>query len=348
MALRLPRINRTWLMLFVAIMLGLGATWLTTQYLKIREQRLEADLAAKSQTGPGVKVVVPVKNLPRGITIDQTMVAAREIPSDLVYSDMITVATWDKYNGAKLVRAVEPGLPLRTADIEERGKDFSDLLESGTRAITVETDDLNSISQMVRPGNLIDLLVILPDASDVSGTGQQIVLFMQRLKVFATGQRVTKADEPAVPGQAPSSAARYSTFTFEVTPEQAARIALAQTLGKFRVVLRKEPDEEIVRLGRINTRNILSKAALDNTPEEKERGSETAVEYIIGGRGQAGVGNTITVNVPGLQGAPGMAPGAVPGAPAAAGAGPVMGMPSGIPSAAQPYFPQVPIAPAAK
>src|SRR5262245_57608482 len=160
MALRLPRINRTWLMLFVAIVLGLAATWLTSQYLKIREERIEADITKKTATGPGVRVVVPVKNLQRGATLDQSVVAAREIPADLVYSDMITVATWEKYNGAKTIRAVEQGLPLRTADVEERGKDFSDLLEAGARAITVETDDLNSISQMVRPGNLIDLFVI--------------------------------------------------------------------------------------------------------------------------------------------------------------------------------------------
>jgi hypothetical protein len=63
MALRLPRlrINRTWAMLFLAIGLGLLATWLTLQYLKLREQRMAADLAARSKGGPGVRVVVPTR-----------------------------------------------------------------------------------------------------------------------------------------------------------------------------------------------------------------------------------------------------------------------------------------------
>ena len=40
MALRLDRINRTWLMLFVAIVMALAAAWLTKKYLEVREQRI--------------------------------------------------------------------------------------------------------------------------------------------------------------------------------------------------------------------------------------------------------------------------------------------------------------------
>src|SRR6185503_3212224 len=114
------------------------------------------------------------------------------------------------------------------------------------------------------------------------------------------------------PGTPQGAGARYATFTFEVTPEDAARIALAQSLGKFRAVLRNEPDTEVVKLGRINSRNLLKKVAIaEDSPEERD---PTQVEYIIGGRSSGGIGNTINVSVPGMGGAmPGM-PGA-PGAP---------------------------------
>jgi pilus assembly protein CpaB len=129
---------------------------------------------------------------------------------------------------------------------------------------------------------------------------------------------------------------RYSNLTFEVSPDQAARIALAQQLGRIRAVLRTTPDEEIVRLGRINTKNLLKKGYLLDTPDEVDA---SAVEYIIGGKGGGGVGNTITVNVPGM--AP---PVAGPGVPAtaapAAAAAPVL--PSGIPAAAQSYVQPAP------
>jgi len=337
MALRLDRINRTWLMLFVAIIMALAAAWLTKQYLDVREKRIQEELASKARGGPTAKVVVPVRNLPGGSTVSGDAFAGRSIPADLISSDMITPDVFDKFEGAKLLRNVERGRPLRTIDVEEKGKDFSTLVEPGSRAITIDIDELNSIAQMVRPGNLVDLFLIMPDLSDLSGNNQQITLLMQRVKVIATGQTVRKADAFTAPQPGvPQGVVRYSNLTFEVSPDQAARIALAQQLGRIRAVLRTTPDEEIVRLGRINTKNLLKKGYLLDTPDEVDA---SAVEYIIGGKGGGGVGNTITVNVPGM--AP---PVAGPGVPAtaapAAAAAPVL--PSGIPAAAQSYVQPAP------
>ncbi len=336
MAIRLDRINRTWLMLFVAVVMALAAAWLTKQYLDVRERRIQEELASKAKGGPTAKVVVPRKGFPGGATLSGDMVAGRSIPADLVSPDMITPDTFDKYDGAKLLRNVERGLPLRTTDVEEKGRDFSTLLETGSRAITIDIDELNSIAQMVRPGNLVDLFLIMPDLSDLSGNNQQITLLMQRVKVIATGQTVRKSDTFTAPQPGvPQGVVRYSNLTFEVSPDEAARIALAQQLGRIRAVLRKEPDEEIVRLGRINTKNLLKKGYVKEGPEEIDGSS---VEYIIGGRGGAGVGNTINVTVPGI--APPV-PG-TPGVPATAAAAPPPGLPSNLPAAVQQYLQAAP------
>lgn len=341
MALRLPRlrINRTWLMLGIAVVLGLGATWLTIQYLKVREERMEADITSRARGGPTVKVAVPIKDLMKGMVIDGSVVAAREVQSDLVAPDAITPDNFEKFQGSRLTRDVLRGRPLAASDVESRDRDFSDMLAAGNRAITINVDDLNSIAQMVRPGNLVDLFLILPDMSDQTGNNQQIVLLLQRLKVLATGQAVRGSAAEDTPPGTPPGASRYTTFTFEVSPDQAARIALAQQLGTFRAVLRSEPDQEMVRLGKINTRNLLKKGYSDEAPEERD---ESAVEYIIGGRGQGGVGNTLTVNVPGLM--PGAA--AMPGAPAAGA--PLTGPAAALPPAAQQYVPMTPTTPPAK
>jgi pilus assembly protein CpaB len=327
MALRLDRINRTWLMLFVAIVMALAAAWLTKQYLDVRERRIQEELADKAKGGPTAKVVVPRKSLPGGIPITGDMVAGRSIPADLVSPDMITPDNFDKYDGAKLIRSVERGLPLRASDVEEKGRDFSSLIEAGSRAITIDIDELNSIAQMVRPGNMVDLFLIMPDTTDMSGNNQQITLLMQRLKVIATGQTVRKSEAFAAPqpGVQPG-VVRYTNLTFEVSPDQAARIALAQQLGRIRAVLRKEPDQEVVQLGKINTKNLLKKVRIkEEGPEEIDAGS---VEFIIGGKGGGGAGGTINVSVPGM--AP---PAMAPGAPAPAAPQPVS-----VPAAVQNYL----------
>lgn len=341
MAIRFDRINRTWLMLFVAIIMALAAAWLTKQYLDVREKRIQEELASKSKGGPTAKVVVPRKNLAGGSTVSGDAFAGRSIPADLVSADMITPDTFEKYEGAKLLRNVERGLPLRTSDVEEKGRDFSSLIESGSRAITIDIDELNSIAQMVRPGNLVDLFLIMPDLSDLSGNNQQITLLMQRVKVIATGQTVRKSDAFTAPQPGvPQGVVRYSNLTFEVSPDAAARLALAQQLGRIRAVLRKEPDEEIVRLGKINTKNLLKKGYTKDTPEEVDG---SAVEYIIGGKGGGGVGNTITVNVPGMAPPVAAAPGAsAPGVPATAANAPAPALPQNLPAAVQQYLQAAP------
>src|SRR3954467_3509112 len=130
MALRLPRlrINKLWLLMAAAVLLGLLATWLAVSYLKNREQRIAAELAQKAKGGPTITVVVPTRNVPKGTPIDQSIVAAREIASDLVYGDTITADQFEQVTGKRLLRDVEQGRPLRRADVfDDRPKDFSDL-----------------------------------------------------------------------------------------------------------------------------------------------------------------------------------------------------------------------------
>src|SRR3954463_7525154 len=163
MALRIfANINRMWLMLAAAIILGLAATWLAVNYLKTREARISEEIKARQAGGPTTEVVVPTKDLPRGSALTQSVLAGRPIASDLVYEDMITSDQFDKIAGKRLLRAVQQGRALRRADLfDERGKDFSDNIEPGLRAITIETDELNSISQMLRPGNFVDLYLLI-------------------------------------------------------------------------------------------------------------------------------------------------------------------------------------------
>src|SRR5262245_21201230 len=139
MALRLPQINRLWVMLFIAIALGLLATWLAINYLKGREKRIAEDMARRAKGGPTVTVVVPVARLPRGATLDDKSIAGREIAADLLYEEMITADQYDKIAGRRLLRPVERGRPLRRGDVFDiRSKDFSDAVEDGMRAITVD------------------------------------------------------------------------------------------------------------------------------------------------------------------------------------------------------------------
>lgn len=315
MALRFPRlrINRTWGTLVVALILGLVAAWLATQYIKAREQSIKESLAALNKSGPTVAVVVPVKNLPQGTPLTSNLVAARNVPADLVYPGTITPDQFKAYAGSKLLDDVLRGRPLREEDVHKKVKDFSELIAAGTRAITVDVNEVNSVANMIRPGNLVDLFLIMPDPKDASS--QQIVLLLQKLKVMAVGQSTHNAAPKTVNIPGMPSTIQYTNMTFEVTPEQAARLALAQQLGRLRAVLRAETDEQVAKMDPINSKTLISDA----------EGPTYTVQYIIGGSssGSGGVSTPLSVALSALQamrsngGAGAAAPASQPGAPQA-------------------------------
>jgi pilus assembly protein CpaB len=306
MALRLGklRINRLWVLLFMAVILAAFATWLAFTYLENREKAMQEELSARAQGGPKSTVVVPTSDLPEGFVIDEAVVAGRDIATDLVYKDTITIDDFDAIRGMSLLRDVQKGRPLMRQDIiDQRPKDFSHLLTKGMRAITIEIDEINSIAQMLKPGNFIDLHLIATEPGETQS--QEVFPFLQHVKVIATGQETTQsvvsraARNPELEGIVP-----YATVTVEVTPEEAAYIALAQQTGRIRATLRPNEDIELASYNAVTTRSLLGSVKKGGAYSP----ATAKVEYIVGGKAGSGASAPISINVPGM---PGLTPEAI-------------------------------------
>jgi pilus assembly protein CpaB len=309
MAMKLPRlrINKTWSMLFVAVALAFLATLLTTRYIKGREEHIAAEAKALAQQGGAtVSVVVPTRDLPAGAPLNENVVAARQVAADLVYPDAILASDFKKYNGQQLIRAVLVGRPLLKTDLHALSTDFSGTLPVGMRAMTVDVDELNSVAHLVQPGNRIDLMLTMRR----DGGGQTVVPFMDRMKVLAAGQRLDRGGEDKESGNKGSFS--YANLTLEVTAVQAARLTLAQDIGKLRIVLRNENDMKSDSFS-VNSQNIFGQTSMDdpiakrrmmamNTTMAKVHTNENTVEFIIGG--QRSGPNAKSLNMPVSGGEP--------------------------------------------
>lgn len=257
------KLNKTWLLLVLAIVLSALAAWLTMMYLDMRTQAIRDEItaAAEGNKGQTVRVIVPTRNLAAGTEINAAVVAAREIAADLVYDGAIFAADFDTIKGQALIRAVRQGRPLRKEDLQQVFADFSGYVPPGKRAITVAIDELDSNANMVQPGNMIDLMLVLgrDAASDVfvNTSGNIVLPFLNRMKVLATGQRLTPGGLPN-PGEGNNSRKSYTNLTLEVTPEQAGKLALAKEVGKLRAVLRNGQDEGMEDFGVLDQRNLLA------------------------------------------------------------------------------------------
>ncbi|MFC0399673.1 Flp pilus assembly protein CpaB [Paraburkholderia rhizosphaerae] len=244
--------GNAWIVLLVAVLIAGALTFFVYRYLVDHEARLKAEIAGR-QTRAGVAVVVPNRDVPAGTLLSSDDFVSRDIAADLVYDDMIRVADFDAYRASRLVRAVLHGRPLRTGDIDAlRGRDFSDTLPAGQRALTLEIDTINSTASLARPGNRVDIYWVGTSLDPAAAAARQpdehkvIRLLMPDVLILATGQdvRPRNADDAQDLADNPRANTNYNTVTVQVPAAEAARLALAQRVGSLRLILRNSDDRQ--------------------------------------------------------------------------------------------------------
>lgn len=273
-------INKNWLLLAGAIALGGLAFFLSNKAINSRIVELEEE-ATRGKTM--VRVVVASRSLSAGELIDSSVVSVREIPLEFVNKTTVIPDTYDTVDGQALQVDVQRGEPLLTSYTASRGGEvFAAVIKAGRRALTLEVDEINSISGMLRPGDRIDLLLTArpPESANGGSAGREITFPMiSNVEVLATGQA-----QKAKPAAGEVAAAGFSHITLDVTPEESTRIIVAKTAGKLTAVLRS-PDERGPNPSRSMTADdvIASLSPGDDTQRRM-------VEFIIGGASGGGAG----------------------------------------------------------
>jgi pilus assembly protein CpaB len=221
------RPNKTWVVLGVALAIGLLAALAARSYLANRV----ADLEAKAR-GKNVNVVVAKADLPKGTKLSSANVAVRPVPSDYAHSSSVLPDQFDRVEGQALAFNVKSGEAILWSLMEgKKVPTFSARVDAGRRAITVPVDEINSISGLLEPGDLIDLLVTI----DLKGKKITVPL-LQSVRVMATGQR--SVDDPK------SGERRlYSTVTLDTDPQQAQNVVVAREAGRLTALLRNPEDK---------------------------------------------------------------------------------------------------------
>lgn len=261
-------INRSWLLLGVALVLGGLSAYGVKRYI---ERHVE-DIEARSRLQRMVKVVVPKEDLPKGAVLDATKVAVREMPSDWAHSNALTPEQFERVEGQQLAYPVARGEMLMWSLLEgQRAASFSARLPSGQRAITVPVDEVNSISGLLQPGDRIDLMVSAKRDSKTF-----LFPLLQNVTVLATGaQAIPVAGWDGKEGSKRS----FTTVTLEASPDDARRVLAAREVGKLAAMLRAPGDK--AEIGSARTEAF---ALLGLTGRERVVGG--GVPVIYGGRGE--------------------------------------------------------------
>jgi pilus assembly protein CpaB len=225
--LRHFRPGKTWIILGVALAIGGLAAFAANRYLNTQVAAIEA--RAKGKT---TLVVVAKVDIARGVKLDNQNVAVRSVPNEYAHSVAVTPDDFPRIDGQALAYPVKAGEMILWGLMEtQKAPTFSARVENGRRAMTVPVDEINSISGLLEPGDMIDLI------ATVDQNGKKLTFpLLQRVHVLATGQRVIE--------DAAGENRHYSTVTIDTTPAQAQNLIVARDLGKLTALLRNPQDEQ--------------------------------------------------------------------------------------------------------
>ena len=220
--------HKNWLLMLVSLVFGSIAAFSINQHLASKTREIEL----KSQV-PHVKRVVAARDLPRLTILKIDDLASHDFPSAWITKDAISLGQAELLVGKQLNVDLKSGQLLHWAiTTDKTSVALSSRLPIGKRAITIPVDQINSLSGLLSPGDLIDLYVSFEhQAKRVTS------LLITGLEVLATGRDLNSSES----GHSINDG-YFATVTLATSPEDAVKLVAARQTGTITAVLSQADD----------------------------------------------------------------------------------------------------------
>lgn len=224
--------RRNWIILAVAIVIGLLAVIIANAYFSGVEQQHQR-IAANQKM---VRIVVATQPLEFGTKLNEQNVRLQAWPANSVPEGAfatIPAVLKDRRVALRPIVVGEPVLASKVSGTDGRAT-LAAILPEGMRATSIHIDAVKGVSGFVLPGTMVDVLLTRQIAGEGS-TNQDMRsdVVLENVQVLAIDQTASeKQDKPKV----------AKTATLAVTLLDAQRLAIAEKLGTLSLVLRKVED----------------------------------------------------------------------------------------------------------
>jgi pilus assembly protein CpaB len=290
------KISKNTLLLAGAVGLGVLCFIGAQYYLRSSLSAAQAKLAGSYKTR---EVLVAAVDIPAGGVLNMDNIASRTIPERYLASTAMSPDNVDAVTGQKIVVDVKAGDPIDRGALERADRAaLSTTVAKGERAITFPVDEISSLSGMLVPGDMIDLLYTgpgntvnsygpQPDAAGAPGTGPKELLhvrpILQAVQVMATGKTTQKRVIRTEAGAAQEVNMDFTTVTLKVNPAQAEEVLMGQKLGQLTAVLRNPDDKAAL------SRMVLDETSFKMVASAPKAGVGKYIEMYVGGYGAGAV-----------------------------------------------------------
>ncbi|MDR3562943.1 MAG: Flp pilus assembly protein CpaB [Negativicutes bacterium] len=211
-------------LMVIALILSLLTAGLVYSYLKgVANQAIK----------PGKPVIVAKVDIPPKTVITPEMVQESSVPAEYIQPGaIVTMAEVVGVTSREQIVAGEQITQRRLA-IPGQSRGFAGMIPNDKRAMTLSVTDVTGVAGFVKAGDYVDVLVTF-DTNTVGENVSQIIL--QNMLVLAVDRETDAGQADAAKDK--KEAASKTAVTLAVTPEEAAKLAVADEKGKIRMALR--------------------------------------------------------------------------------------------------------------
>ena len=197
-------------------------------------------------------VVVARTDIEVGSRIIAEQLAVAQFPRNMAPDGTFRVID-EKLVGRIAVVKISAREPITETRLAPEGSaaGLSAIIPEGYRAMNVRVDDVVGISGFIMPGTLVDVVVVIEPPENTQNRERISKIVLQNIKVLANGANLDKPKNE-------KEAERVKTVTLQVTPDQAEKLALAQSDGRLQLVMRNSIDQGDEVTPGANKRSLLS------------------------------------------------------------------------------------------
>ena len=250
--------KKSWLLLFVALGVAAVAFWLASQYLANKESIIRQE--AQRELGETITIVVASRDVAAGEPIGPDNMAVAEVDAEFVSGAAITPEQFSAVNGRITTFAMSQGEPLVAHYLGGQSiARFSDLLNQGERAVTLEIDNLNAVSGMLLPGDYVDILLLQEPDNASTSDSKVLQPLLQKVRILSVDAiSLLTRDDDFFQFKTGSAVLDYGTVTVAVKYRDAAMLALARESGELSFMLRGKEDASATKMGAITAADFVA------------------------------------------------------------------------------------------
>jgi pilus assembly protein CpaB len=227
---------KTMILMAVAVICGLGASYMTSRLLAERKEESPQEVEK-------VKVLVAKKSVPQGTYFKEPSDWFIEKEFTLGEEPKKAVRNFDELKDKVLSKPLSAEQWVLADDLLRKEDSFNYSIPKGMRALTIRVSVDTVVGGFVQPNSRVD--VINTVGGDKDGYSQTI---LQNMLVLAI-DTINKRDPEKV-------AIVSSNVTLAVTPEEASTLSLAARMGELRLSLRSQDDVEKVNIRTLKPEDI--------------------------------------------------------------------------------------------